>query len=146
MASDVAQQYSCRQYQQTHKHWTDGCSWTDVLNRGYPVAYRWSYVGWMFLRVWNRLCRWGEHTLKKIQLPVLASGTNVQTVNVGGSRSGADPALSENGSDVVGCPREHAIRRCGFVFLSHVLQLRFLHDACHGSIAARPSQLHYVIS
>ena len=31
-----------------------------------------------------------------------------------------------------GCPWEHAIRRRGFVFLSHVLQLRCLHEDCHG--------------
>ena len=69
----------------------------------------------------------------------------MQTVHGRGSRSGATPPISENGKGFEGCPSKHAIRRRGFVFLSHALLLGCLHEDCYGTIAERPPQLHHVI-
>ena len=82
---------------------------------------------------------------KKIHLLLFASGTDVQAVHDGGSRSGADLALSENGTDA-DCSWNHVIHRPDYPILSHVLHLGCLHEDCHRSTAGRHSQLHHVIN
>ena len=58
----------------------------------------------------------------------------------GCSQREAGLELFENDKDINSCHGEQAKQSCDFVFLSHVLQLWYLHEAYHGSIAARHPQ------
>ena len=73
-----------------------------------------------------------------------ASGTNMQSWHVGWSHRGAYLNVSGNGEDVTCCDAKHSKRSSDLVFLSHVLQLWCLHEACYGSFASRYPQQHLV--